>query len=57
MVCAAAHEWPELVAWDGTHEEFWRVIDRFMRREEIESDHAVLCEVLQLAQLHIKKIR
>jgi len=40
---------PALVAWDGTAEEFWRVVDRYMRREEIESDWAVLSEVLNLA--------
>ena len=52
--CFQKFHHPELVAWDGTPEEFWNVIDRFMRHEEIESDHAVLAEVLSLALLFVE---
>jgi hypothetical protein len=46
---------PELEIWSGDPKEFWAVLDRYIKREEIESDWLVLNEVLQLALLHIKK--
>jgi len=42
-------EKPAVVCWDGTPEEFWRIVDRYIRCEEIESDWNTLDEVLQLA--------
>jgi hypothetical protein len=40
------------VAWDGTQAEFWRVIDRYMSRDETQHDWAVLRDVIELAMSH-----
>ncbi len=39
--------------WDGTREEFWRIIDRYIRREELEADWNTLNEVLEHALLSV----
>lgn len=43
----------ELIAWDGTPEEFWRAVKALVAGTDIESDHAVLSEVLGLAMTHV----
>jgi hypothetical protein len=37
------------VAWDGTQAEFWRVVDRYMSRDETQHDWEVLHDVIELA--------
>ena len=41
--------WNKRVAWSGDPAEFWAAVDRWVCRKEIESDHAVLSEVIDLA--------
>jgi hypothetical protein len=41
------------VLWNGTGEEFWAAIDRYIRREELESDWNLLNEVLEIAQMYL----
>lgn len=38
-----------LIAWDGTPEDFWRSVQAMVLGTDIESDHAVVGEVLDLA--------
>lgn len=37
-------------AWNGTRAEFWACVKAVAENRGIESDYAVLCEVLDLAQ-------
>jgi len=39
--------------WDGTREEFWRIINRYIRHAELEADWNTLNEVLELALLSL----
>jgi hypothetical protein len=41
------------VLWDGTPEEFWNVINRYIARQELEADWSILNEVLELALLNL----
>lgn len=43
----------QLIAWDGTIEEFWKAVEAIRLGQDIESDHAVLCEVLHFATRHV----
>jgi hypothetical protein len=54
MLCTECVK-PELKLWSGEAKEFWAIIDRYIRREELEADWNTLDEVLQLALLHVNK--
>ena len=40
----------QFYAWDGEPQSFWDAIDKLRRNEDIESDHAIVCEVLAVAR-------
>jgi len=52
MICPECVK-PERMLWDGTREEFWRIIDRYIRHEELEADWNTLNEVLEHALLSV----
>lgn len=52
MICPECVK-PKLAHWDGTSEQFWTVIDRYIHRDELESDWDLLSEVLNLALLSL----
>lgn len=41
------------IAWDGTSENFWDAVEKIRQNKDIESDHAVLCDVLAQATRHV----
>jgi hypothetical protein len=52
MICPECAK-AKLVAWDGVPASFWDAIENVSQHRDIESDHAVLSEVLELALLNL----